>query len=56
MQKKFECDLKVRTCGKRLHPTGSIKYLEVRVYAKLSCQCQVNDPSVKLNRANALLF
>ena len=56
MQKKFECDLKVRTCGKRLHPTGSIKYLEVRVDAKLSCQCQVNDPSVKLNRANALLF
>ena len=26
-QKKFECDLKIKLCGKRLYPTESVKYL-----------------------------
>ena len=56
MQKKFECDLKVRLCVKRLHCTESVKYLEVKIDANLSWQCQVNDLFVKLNRAIALLF
>ena len=42
-QKKFEGDLKIKLRGKRLYPTKSVKY-------------HVNNLSVKLNRANALLF
>ena len=50
-QKKFEGDLKIKLCGKRLYPTESVKYLGV------SCQYHVNDLSIKLNGAsNALLF
>ena len=55
-QKKFEGDLKVRLCGKRLYPTESVKYLGVKIDANLNWQCQVNDLSIKLNRPNALLF
>ena len=55
-QNKFEGDLKVRLCGKRLYPTESVKYLGIKIEANLNWQCQVNDLSVKLNRANTLLF
>ena len=30
--------------------------LEVKADGNLSCQCQVNDLSIKMNTANALLF
>ena len=55
-QKKFEGDLKIKLCGKRLYPTESVKYLGVKIYTNLSRQCHVNDLSIKLNRANARLF
>ena len=55
-QKKFEGDLKIKLCGKRLYPTESVKYLGVKIDANLSWQYHVNDLSIKLNRANALLF
>ena len=55
-QKKFEGDLKIKLCGKRLYPTESVKYLGVKIDATLSWQYHVNDLSIKLNRANALLF
>ena len=34
-QKIFEGDLKVRVCGKRLHPTESIEYLGVKIETNL---------------------
>ena len=55
-QNKFEGDLKIKLCGKRLYPTESVKYLGVKIDTNLSWQQQVNDLSIKLNRANALLF
>ena len=59
-QKKFEGDLKIKLCGKRLYPTESVKYLHVKINTNLSWQYHVNDLSIKLmlimNRANALLF
>ena len=55
-QKKFEGDLKIKLCGKRLYPTESVKYLVVKIDTSLSWQYQINDLSIKLNRANALLF
>ena len=55
-QKKFEGDLKIKLCGKRLYPTESAKYVGMKIDANLSWQYHVNDLSIKLNRTNALLF
>ena len=55
-QKKLEGDLKIKLCGKRLYPTESVKYLGVKTDRNLTWQHHVNDLSIKLNRANALLF
>ena len=55
-RKKFEGDLKIKLCGKRLYPTESVKYLGVKIDTTLSWQYDVNDLSIKLNRANALVF
>ena len=55
-QKKLEGDLKIKSCGKRLYPDESVKYLGVKIDTNLTWQHHVNDISIKLNRANALLF
>ena len=55
-QKKFEGDLKIKLCSKRLYPAESVKYLGVKIDTNLSWQYYVNDLSIKLNRANTLLF
>ena len=55
-QKKFEGDLKIKFCGKRLYPTESVTYLSVKIDKNLSWQYHVNDLSIKLNRVNAFFF
>ena len=55
-QKKFEGDLKIKLCDKRLYPTESVKYLGVKIDTNLTWQHHINDLSIKVNRANALLF
>ena len=55
-QKKLEGDLKIKLCGKRLYPTESVKYRGLKTDANRTWQHHVNDLSIKLNRANALLF
>ena len=55
-QKKFEGDLKIKLRGKWLYTTEKVKYLGVKIDKNLSWQYHVNDISIKLNRANALLF
>ena len=55
-QNKFEGDLKIKLCGKRLYPTESVKYLGVKIDANLNWEHHVNDLSIKLNRSNAFLF
>ena len=55
-RKTFEGNLKIKLCGKRLYPTGSVNYLGVKIDANLSQQYHVNDLSIKLSRANAFLF
>ena len=40
--------------GKRIYPTGSVKYLGLKIGQHLTWQHHINDLSVKLNRANAL--
>ena len=55
-EKKLEGDLKIKSCGKRQYPTESVKYLGVNIDISLTWQHHVNDLSIKLNRANVLLF
>ena len=55
-QKKFEGDLKIKLCSKRLYSTESVKHLGEKIDTTLSWQYHVHDLSIKLNRANALLF
>ena len=55
-QNKFKGDLKIKLCGKRPYPTESVKYLGVKVDANPNWKYHVNDLSIKLNRANALLL
>ena len=38
------------------YPTEKVKYLGVKIDTNLTWQHHVNDLSIKLNRANALLF
>ena len=35
-QKKLESDLNVKLCGKRLHPTESVRQLSVKIDKNLS--------------------
>ena len=49
-------NLKIRLCSIRLYSIESVKYLGVKIDANLSWQPHVNNLSIKLNRANALLF
>ena len=55
-QKQLEGYLKIKLCSKRLYPTESVKYLGVKIDTNLTWQHHVNDLSIKLNRANAVLF
>ena len=53
-QKKCEGDLKIKLCG--IYPTEGVKYLGVKIDTNLKWQYHINDLSIKLNAANALLF
>ena len=53
-QKKLEGDLK-KICGKKLNPIECVKYVGVKIDTNLTWQHHVNDLSIKLNRASALL-
>ena len=35
-RKTFEGNFKIKLCGKRLYPTGSVNYLGVKIDANLS--------------------
>ena len=55
-RKKMEDDSKIRLCGKNLYSTESVRYLRFKIGANLSCQCKVNDLSIKLNIDNLSLL
>ena len=54
--KKLEGDLKIKLCGKILYLTESVKYLDVKNDINLDWEYHMNNLSIKLNRANGLLF
>ena len=54
-QKKFEGDFKIKLCGKTIS-YWKVKYLGVKIDTNLNWEYNVNDLSIRLNRANALFF
>ena len=55
-RKKIDSEVKIKLSRKRLYPTDSVKYLGVRINENLNWKHHVSDITIKLNRANALLF
>ena len=55
-QKKSVGDWKIKLCGKRLYPTESVKYLGGKIDTNLNWKYHLIEFSIKMNRANALLF
>ena len=55
-QKKFEGNLKIKLCGKRLYPTESVKHLGVKINTNLSWQYHVDDLSIFLKQNLVLKF
>ena len=55
-RKKFNDAVKIKLSGKKIYPTASVKYLGVKIDQHFTWQHHINYLSVKLNRANALLF
>ena len=55
-RKKLNDIVKIKLSGKIIYPTASVKYLGVKIDQQLTWKHHINDFSVKLNRANALLF
>ena len=49
-------EIKIKLCGKRLYPSNSIKYLDVKIDRFLHWHGQVKSIAAKLNRANTLLL
>ena len=55
-RKQFDGEIKLKLSCKRLFPTDSVKYLGVKIDGNLSWKSHIDYLSVKLSRANALLF
>ena len=55
-RKVLSDEIKIKRTGKRLYSSKSVKYLGVRIDKFLHCHDQVNNVTVKLKGANALLL
>ena len=55
-RKQLDDEIKLKLSHKRLFPTDSVKYLGVKIGGNFSWKSHIDYLSVKLNRANALLF
>ena len=52
----MDFNLKRKLNGKRLIETNLVKYLGIRIDSKLNWKAQIDDISLKLIRANAMLY
>ena len=55
-EKKFNDKVKIKLIGKRIYPIARVWWIGVKTDQCLSWQRHINDLSVKLNKANPLLF
>ena len=54
--KKVDLDLKLKLSGKRIYPTKSVKYLGIKIDESLTWSEHINDITIKLKQANAMLY
>ena len=54
--KKLDFDLKLKLYGKRLYRTKSVKYLGIKIDEHLTWLDHINEITIRLNRATAILF
>ena len=52
---RLDCPIKTKHSRKRLYPSKSVKYLDVKTDEKLNWLDQPHDISTKINKANVLL-
>ena len=55
-KKEYDFNLERKLNGKRLIETNLVKYLGIRIDSKLNWKAQIDDISLKLIRANAMLY
>ena len=55
-EKKLNTEIKIKRNRKRLYPSQCVRYLGIKIEQNLNWKDHINGISVKLNRANALLF
>ena len=55
-RKSMDFNLEIKSNGKRLYETNSVKYLCIRIDNKLNWKAHINDIALKLIRANAMLY
>ena len=54
-RKKLNSPIKIKLSRKRLYPSNSVKYLDIKIDENLNWKQHIHDIAIKLNRANALL-
>ena len=54
-RKQLDYELKLKLNGKKLFESDSVKYLGVKIDRNLTWSHQINNVSLKLNKANAML-
>ena len=54
-KKQMDFELKIKLNGQKIYETESVKYLGIKIDRNLLWQDQINNVSIKLNKANAML-
>ena len=54
--KKLDFEFKIKSNGKKLFQTNSVKYLGIKIDKQLNWREHINEVAIKLNRANAMLY
>ena len=55
-RKKLDSPIKIKLSCKSLYPFKSVKYFGIKIGESLNWKQHIHDISIKLNRANALLY
>ena len=54
-RKKLDYTIKIKLSRKRLYPSKSVKYLDIKIDKNLNWEQHIHDIAIKVNKANALM-
>ena len=54
-RKKLDCTIKIKLSRKKLYPSKSVKYLDIKIDKNLNWEQHIHDIVIKVNKANALM-